>query len=99
MRGLNNRPAVADVAPEVTQRSFQAYILCTHGDSTIKTVLRSPGESSHDSSITIINVVGSGFIYPFMCSNNLHENTVKTLNKTISKYYKNKNMNKIWNLR
>lgn len=66
MRGLNDRPAVADVAPEVTQRSFQVYILCTHGDSSIKTVLRSPGESSHDSSITIINVVGSGFIYPYL---------------------------------
>lgn len=53
MRGLNDRAAVADVAPEVTQRSFQVYSLCTHCDLSIKTVLRSPGEPSHHSSATI----------------------------------------------
>lgn len=62
MRGLNNGAAVADVVPEVTQRSFQVYSLCTHSYSSIKTVLRSPGESSQDSSITIITVGWSGFL-------------------------------------
>lgn len=46
MRGLNDRAAVADVLPEVTQRSFQVGWSCTHGDSSIKTVLRSPDDGS-----------------------------------------------------
>lgn len=66
MRGLNNGAAVADVVPEVTQRPFQVYSLCTHSYSSIKTVLGSPGESSQDSSITIIPVVWSGFIHLYL---------------------------------
>lgn len=71
MRGLNNGAAAADVVPEVTQRSFRVDSLCTHSYSSIKTVLRSPGESSQDSSITIITVVWV-WIYTSIFKSMLH---------------------------